>query len=92
MTPTVKPLSKSFTQQDSPAMTAMLNAFLSRDAGKDYTEIVAAECKRQVEKIIKPSDAVQYVVAAGKDTFLWDVLYAEIYSQVRKVQVEKYAK
>lgn len=73
-------------------MTAMLNAFLSRDAGKDYTEIVAEECKKQIEKIIKPSDAVQYVVAAGKGTFLWDVLYAEIYSQVKKAQVGKNAK
>lgn len=83
---------KLHTQQDSPAMTAMLNAFLSRDAGKDYTEIVAEECKKQIGKIIKPSDAVQYVVAAGKDIFLWDVLYAEIYSQVKKAQVEKHAK
>lgn len=45
-----------------------------------------------IGKIIKPSDAVQYVVAAGKDIFLWDVLYAEIYSQVKKAQVEKHAK
>lgn len=82
---------KLHTAQDSPAMAAMLDAFLSRDAGKDYTEVVAAECKNQLKKLMKPAEAVPYAVAAGKDTFLWDILYAEIYSHVKKAQVGKNA-
>ena len=78
---------KLHSDADSPAMTAMLDAFLSRDAGKDYTEVVAAECKNQLKKFMKPADAVPYVVAAGKDTFLWDVLYEEVYRHVKKAQV-----
>lgn len=72
------------SEEDSPAMKAMLDAFLHNDSGNAYTEIVAEECRNQLKKIMKPSAAVPYAVAAGKDTFLWDILYDVIYSHVRK--------
>lgn len=80
---------KLHTEQDSPAMAAMLDAYRNWEAETDYKEAVIAECRNQLKKIIKLSAAVPYVVAAGKDTFLWDVLYDEIYPHVKKVEVKK---
>lgn len=75
--------------QDSPAMAAMLDAYRNREAGTDYKEAVISECRNQLKKVLKLSAAVPYVVAAGKEPFLWDVLYDEIYSHVKKVEVAK---
>ena len=72
-------------------MAAILDAYQNREAGTDYKEAVIAECRSQLKKILKLSAAVPYAVAAGKDTFLWDVLYDEIDPHVKKVEVKKNA-
>lgn len=69
-------------EQDSAAMTAMLEAYLHRSG--DYKEAVQKECRRQLEKILKPSEAVKYAVALKDTTFLWDILYDKIIDHVQK--------
>jgi len=73
---------KLHSEQDSPAMTAMLDAYPHRSG--DYKEAVQKECRRQLEKILKPSEAVKYAVALKDTAFLWDILYDKILEQVRK--------
>jgi hypothetical protein len=63
-------------------MTAMLDAYLHRSG--DYKEAVQKECRRQLEKVVKPSEAVKYAVALKDTAFLWDILYDKILEQVRK--------
>lgn len=70
---------------DSPAMTVMLDAYLSRAAGMDYIKAVAKACRKLLEQIVKPADAVKYAVAIKQDTFLWDVMYDKIYENAKKV-------
>ena len=73
---------KLHSEQDSPAMTAMLDAYLHRSG--DYKDAVQKECRRQLEKIVKPGGAVKYAVALKDTAFLWDILYDKILEQVRK--------
>ena len=54
---------KLHNEQDSPAMTAMLDAYLNRASGADYKTAVAQECRKQLESIIKASEAVKYAEA-----------------------------
>lgn len=80
---------KLHSERDSPAMTALLNAYLNRDTGRDMTAIVAEECRNQLKKILKLSNAVPYAVAAGSDRFLWDILYDHIYPYVKREEGTK---
>lgn len=73
---------KLHSTQDSAAMTAMLDAYLHRYG--DYKEAVQKECRRQLEKILKPSEAVKYGVALKDSAFLWDILYDKILDHVKK--------
>lgn len=73
---------KLHSEQDSPAITAMLDAYLHRSG--DYKEAVQKECRKQLEKILKPGEAVKYAVALKDTAFLWDILYDKILEQVRK--------
>ena len=73
---------KLHSEQDSAAMATMLEAYLHRSG--DYKEAVQKECRRQLEKILKPSEAVKYAVALKETTFLWDILYDKIIDHVKK--------
>ena len=73
---------KLHSDQDSPAMTAMLDAYLHHSG--DYKEAVQKEARRQLEMILKPSEAVKYAVALKETAFLWDVLYDKILDHVKK--------
>lgn len=73
---------KLHSEQDSAAMAAMLDAYIHRSG--DYKEAVQKECRKQLEKILKPSEAVKYVVAMKDTTFLWDILYDRIIDHVKK--------
>lgn len=44
---------KLHSEQDSPAMTAMLNSYVNRASGADYKTAVALECRKQLEAIVK---------------------------------------
>lgn len=72
------------SELDSPAMTSMLDAYLTKSACLDYKAAIAKECRRQLEKIMDVSNAVSYIVALEDKDFLWDVLYDKIYEHVRK--------
>ncbi len=73
---------KLHSEQDSAATTAMLEAYLHRSG--DYKEVVQKECRRQLEKILKPGEAVKYVVALKDTMFLWDILFDKILDHVKK--------
>lgn len=70
------------SEADSPAMAAMLEAY--RASTKDYKTAVAAECRKHLESIMNPKEAVKYAVAVGDKDFLWDVLYDRIYDHVKR--------
>jgi hypothetical protein len=74
--------------QDSPAMTAMLNAYKNKASGADFETVVALECREQLEKMMEPGQAVKYAVALNLQDFLWDVLYDVILPHVRKQEVK----
>lgn len=76
---------KLHSDGDSPAMTAMLDAYQA--CGSDYKTTVAKECRKQLETIVKPGEAVKYAVAIKDKDFLWDILYDKIYDHVKKVEV-----
>ncbi len=76
---------KLHSDQDSPAMTAMLDAYLH--CSTDYKTMVARECRRFLEAIVRPSEAVKYAVAIKDKDFLWDILYDKILDHVKKVEV-----
>ena len=76
---------------DSPAMTAMLNAYKNKASGADYETVVALECRTQLEKMMEPGEAVKYTVALNLHDFLWDVLYDVILPHVRKQEVKSNA-
>ena len=80
---------KLHSEQDSPAMTAMLDAYLNRASGTDYKTAVALECRKQLESIVKASEAVKYAVAIKDKDFLWDVLYDKIYTHVKRMEVSR---
>ena len=69
-------------ENDSPEMTALINAYINKRSGITYREAVADKCLELVKSICKPAEAVKYVVALNKRSFLWDVLWE---------YVEKYA-
>lgn len=70
--------------QDSPAMTAMLNAYKNRASSADFETVVARACRKQLEKMMEPGQAVQYAVALEQHDFLWDVLYDVMFPYVKK--------
>lgn len=78
---------KLHSEQDSPAMTAMLDAY--RTCAVDYKTAVAEACRKQLETIVKASEAVKYAVAVNDKDFLWDVLYDKIYDHVKRMEVNR---
>lgn len=71
-------------ENDSPAITAMLDAYQNKSPGVNYRDAVAGACRKQLECIIAPGLAVRYVVALNKRRFLWDVLLDKVESEVRR--------
>lgn len=80
---------KLHSEQDSPAMAAMLDAYLNRASGADYKTDVALECRKQLDAIVKASDAVKYAIAIKDKDFLWDILYDKIYDHVKRMEVSQ---
>ena len=71
------------SEQDSPAMTAMLNAYKNRASGERFEDVVAQECRSQLEGIVDPELAVKYAVSLNAKDFLWDVLYDAVLPLVK---------
>ena len=59
---------------DSPAFADMMGAYLQKQSSQGYREAVPAQCRKQLDQIVKPVTAVRYVVALGKRHLLWDLL------------------
>ena len=78
---------KLHSDADSPAMTAMLDAYQA--CGSDFKTAVAKECRKQLEAILRPSEAVKYAVAIKDKDFLWDILYDKIYDHVKRTEVNR---
>jgi hypothetical protein len=76
---------KLHSEQDSAAMTAMLDAYLNKTSGADYKTAVALECRKQLAILIKAGEAVKYAVALKDKDFLWDILYDKIYDHVKRM-------
>ena len=69
-------------------MTAMLNAYTNKASGADVEAVVAQECRKQLESMMAPGQAVKYAVALNLQDVLWDVLYDAILPYVRKQEVK----
>ena len=50
---------------------------------------MARECRKQLEAIVKPGEAVKYAVDIKDEDFLWDILYDKIYDHVKRMEVSR---
>ena len=69
---------------DSPAFQKMMGAYLSSFSGNERAT-VSRVCRKLLNKIVRPSQAVPYVVALGKRNLLWDLLQDHIEEHVSEV-------
>ena len=75
-----------FREKDSEAFTEMMRAYVERPRSRNYRAAAAAVCRRYLNRIVKPRDAVRYVVALGKRKLLWDLLEDQILRNVLRVK------
>ena len=71
---------------DSPAFTAMMEAYQKKTASQSYRDVVSAKCRELIEQIMKPAIAVRYVVALGKRGLLWELLEDAVLPNVLEVR------
>lgn len=69
--------SKLHYKNDTPEMTAMIDAYHTRLPGVDYREAVSAACRLCLAKITPPFQAIRYAEAMDKRDFIFDVLLEE---------------
>ncbi len=69
---------------DSEAFAQMMQAYINKSAAVSYHEAVSVKCRELLDKIVKPSVAVQYIVALGKRHLLFDILLDSIEKTVLK--------
>ena len=72
---------------DSPALTAMMQAFISKPFA-NYRDTVAAKCRKLLDGIVRPALAVRYVVAVGRRNLLWELLIDQIEKNVLRREVD----
>lgn len=70
---------------DSPSFQKMMGAYLSSPFSGNERATVSRVCRKLLNKIIRPSQAVPYVVALGKRNLLWDLLQDHIEEHVLEV-------
>ena len=70
---------------DSPAFRKMMEAYLSAPFNGSERAVVSKVCRKLLNKIVRPSLAVPYVVALGKRNLLWDLLLDHIEEHVLEV-------
>ena len=61
-------------EEDREELTSMLNGYLHKPPAESFRDAVIRTSLSLIEKRMKPSEAVPYVVALGKRNFMWDVL------------------
>lgn len=69
--------SKLHYKNDTPEMTAMIDAYNNRTPGTDYREAVAETCRICLTKIKPPFQAIRYAEALDRRDFIFDVLLEE---------------
>lgn len=69
---------------DSVEFCEMMQAYIDKSNSKSYRDIVSEKCRELMEKIVRPTIAVQYVVALGKKNLLFDLLLDSIEKNVLK--------
>lgn len=69
--------SKLHYKNDTPEMTAMIDAYHTRLPGTDYREAVATACRLCLAKITPPFQAIRYAEAMDRRDFIFDVLLEE---------------
>ena len=72
---------------DSPAFTAMMQAFIDQPFA-NYRDTVAVRCRKLLDRIVRPSLAVRYVVAVEKRDLLWELLIDQIEKNVLRREVD----
>ena len=70
---------------DSPDFQKMMEAYLSAPFSGNERAVVSKVCRKLLDKIVRPSLAVPYVVALGKRNLLWDLLPDHIEEHVLEV-------
>ena len=71
---------------DSPAFSAMMEAYQKKTASQSYRDAVSAKCRELLDVIVKPVTAVRYVVALSKRNLLWELLPDAILPNVLEVR------
>ena len=71
---------------DSPAFQKMMEAYLSAPFSGNERAVVSKVCRKLLNKTVRPSLAVPYVVALGKRNLLWDLLPDHIEEHVLEVE------
>ena len=66
-----------------------MEAYLAAPFSGNEWAVVSKVCRKLLNKIIRPSLAVPYVVALGKRNLLWDLLPDHIEEHVLEVNHEK---
>lgn len=69
---------------DSPEFIRLMEAYLNRSVNAYYRDAVAGECRKLIEAVMKPDEAVRYIVALGKRKVLFDLLLDRIEKHVRR--------
>ena len=71
---------------DSAEFRQLMEAFLDKPVDMYYRDAVANECRKLIESVMKPDEAVKYIVAMGKRKALFDLLLDRIEKHVRRVK------
>lgn len=69
--------SKLHYKNDTPEMTAMIDAYNNRIPGTDYREAVAETCRVCIARITPTFQAIRYAEAMDRRDFIFDVLLEE---------------
>ena len=71
---------------DSAEFRQLMEAYLNKPVDMYYRDAVANECRKLIESVMKPDEAVKYIVAMGKRKVLFDLLLDRIEKHVRRVK------
>ena len=69
-------------------MTRLINAYENKPIGQSAREALSECCREIIKEFVSSSEAVKYVVALNKRSFMWDMLNAEVDKWVLRVRNE----
>ena len=73
-------------ETDSPDFVALMEAYQNKPSSQTYREAVSACCREKLDGIIRPVNAVAYIVALGKRNLLWELLPDAVLPNVLEVR------